>query len=614
MKPYSPLIFAGALLLNTAPSWAQHSEHHLDQTQPGAATTASPSPAGSFSAAQATWKDVQEQTQELDSLIASRKLEGVHDAALSLRDTVRELRFGWSALPANQQAKADAGIRKIDGLLDALHETADHNDLKGTVRHQRTLHLLLDEIAGAFPAQTLKPIGPIVAKGAVKDPLCRMTVDPATAAAKVAYGGQTYYFCAASEAGQFQKNPTPYVALYDELTFGKPRQYTVSLSTGGQKIQAGREANLVFAVREQGKKAITTEFQPVHEKLFHLIAVSDDLSWFGHVHPEQAPDGRFYLRQSFPRDGRYFLYSDFTPAQGANTVARSEVRVGTGVTRQPQKLVADSTLSKVVDGVQVDLKLSAPLKAGQQALLTYSLSQNGQPVKNMTPYLAAMGHMMAISQNGRDVVHTHTVSAGSDPVTGLSVTPEMSTAQGPTQTFKLELPSGGLYKIWAQFGINGRIVTVPFTFHVQENPTMKLTNSNLTKPAAALAVAATMGTTSMGALAHDHTGSAHHQGHTASGKSAKPAATPKNAQKITVTLPQGYKNGTATVKAGRPVALTFYLKEDAGCGNSISVPAAKWNKTLKVGQKATVVYTPKKSGPLAFQCSMGHMKGTLTVK
>ena len=37
-------------------------------------------------------------------------------------------------------------------------------------------------------------------------------------------------------------------------------------------------------------------------------------------------------------------------------------------------------------------------------------------------------------------------------------------------------------------------------------------------------------------------------------------------------------------------------------------------KNLKVGEKATVVYTPTKSGELKFACSMDMYKGTVTVQ
>lgn len=571
-------LLGGALFLG-APLWAQNH----DAAPMKAATN------GDFSGAKATWNDVRDQTAELNALIAQNKLEGVHDAALGLRDTVRELRFGWSGLGETQRAQADDGIRKIDGLLDSLHEHADHNNPRGVAQDHRKLRVLLDQIAGAFPGETLQKVGPVVMTGTVQCPTMRMGVDTATAPAKAVYNGQTYYFCAVSEAEKFKREPAKFAAIYDEVTFGKPRVFTVAVAPTTGKIEAGRAVGLAFAIREQGKTALTTQFQDVHERKFHLIAVSDDLSWFGHVHPEQASDGRFYLKQTFPRDGRYFLYSDFTPSDSANTIVANEIRVGDGRNRAPQRLVPDQTLSKTVDGIRVDLKLSAPFQAGKQALLSYTLSKNGKPVTNMTPYLAAMGHIMAISQDGKSAVHTHTVSSGNDPVTGLVVTPEMSTDKGPTQSFKLELPTGGLYRVWAQFGVNGRIVTVPFTFNVQGNSNMK----TQTKLAALAATAAPLMSATIPAQA---------------------APVPKNAQRVTVSLPQGYKNGAATLKAGKPVALTFKLASDAGCGNVISVPAAKWTKTLQVGQSATVVYTPKKSGPLNFQCSMGHMKGTLTVK
>ena len=280
------------------------------------------------------------------------------------------------------------------------------------------LRVLLDAIAQKFPNGILKTIGPLTANGVVKDPICRMTVDVATAPAKAVYNGQTYYFCAAKEAEQFKQNPVPYVALYDELQFGKPKVFTVGLH--GENVKANVPATLAFAIREQGKSDLVQKYQVVHERYFHLIAVSEDLSWFAHLHPQLAPDNRFYLKQTFPRAGRYFLYSDFTPADGSNQMVRSELNVGGAqeAAHSAPKLVPDAELSKTIDGYKIGLKVSSPLQAGKQLLLTYSLSKNGVPVTDLEPFLAATGHMMAIHQNGRDIVHTHAVSAGADPTHG----------------------------------------------------------------------------------------------------------------------------------------------------------------------------------------------------
>ncbi len=44
-----------------------------------------------------------------------------------------------------------------------------------------------------------------------KDPVCGMDVDPATAAAKSEYKGQTYYFCAPGCKREFDANPEQYL-------------------------------------------------------------------------------------------------------------------------------------------------------------------------------------------------------------------------------------------------------------------------------------------------------------------------------------------------------------------------------------------------------------------
>ena len=46
----------------------------------------------------------------------------------------------------------------------------------------------------------------------VKDLVCGMTIDPATAAGKSEYKGQTYYFCALSCKKSFDEDPEKYIA------------------------------------------------------------------------------------------------------------------------------------------------------------------------------------------------------------------------------------------------------------------------------------------------------------------------------------------------------------------------------------------------------------------
>ena len=49
----------------------------------------------------------------------------------------------------------------------------------------------------------------------VKDPVCGMDIDPATAAGKSDYKGQTYYFCSLGCKKSFDKEPEKYLGQGD---------------------------------------------------------------------------------------------------------------------------------------------------------------------------------------------------------------------------------------------------------------------------------------------------------------------------------------------------------------------------------------------------------------
>ena len=209
------------------------------------------------------------------------------------------------------------------------------------------------------------------------------------------------------------------------------------------------------------------------------------------------------------------------------------------------------------------------LKAGEDVMMHFQVRDaSGKSVTDLQPYLGAKGHCVILSADPKLYLHTHPTD-GDHQMEGMSTPADAEHASGGADVmFHTNFPRAGLYKAWGQFKHKDKIITAPFVVNV----------------AAA-----------------------------AKTSSAAPAI-PPNAQKVSIDLPGGYKPGAATVKAGTPVAITFNLKSDAGCGNIIALPAAKWSKNLKVGESATVVYTPTKSGELKFACDMDMYRGTLTVQ
>ncbi len=409
----------------------------------------------------------------------------------------------------------------------------------------------------------------------VKDPVCRMTVDSDTAKWKHKLGNKSFYFCSQQCVVKFKGEPAKYEKLAALLEKGDLHEYTVELETSPNPV-AGKPVELAFAVKYKESGKLVTDFEVIHERLFHLLMVTRDLRWFEHQHPVRGEDGVFRKTWTFPVPGEYTLYADFTPSDGDNQVIPLPLTIGGGEGRTVALSPSAKRVMQVGD-LRFELKIQGePLRMERPALLTYTVKdRRGRPVRNMQPFIGAMGHLLAISQNGQEVVHTHALTSPSQPSMHgekepFRVTPAMVTEKGPSFSFKLTVPTGGLYKTWAQFVHNNRVYTVPFTF-----------------------------------LAEDLWGSV---------AKTTPAATSRGAQRATVVIDGEYLPAKVSVKAGQPVALTFVLKEKAGCGEVLQFPSLGIKRKLKPGQKTVVTFTPKKSGMVPFTCGMEMYKGQVAVR
>jgi Cu+-exporting ATPase len=80
---------------------------------------------------------------------------------------------------------------------------------------QPTLPLM--QIAGAKPIAA-----PASGTAMVKDPVCGMSVDPATAKARVEHAGHTFYFCCAHCGEKFQADPAKYIAPHPAPVPARP--------------------------------------------------------------------------------------------------------------------------------------------------------------------------------------------------------------------------------------------------------------------------------------------------------------------------------------------------------------------------------------------------------
>jgi uncharacterized membrane protein len=219
--------------------------------------------------------------------------------------------------------------------------------------------------------------------------------------------------------------------------------------------------NLIFTPSKDGK--LLRDLPIVHEHPMHLTIVSQDLSFFAHIHPVPQPDGSLAIPFQFPHPGNYILYAEYMPIGQRDQIFRFPLAVNV------QELLSDADPplevtagdAKPIAGYP---ELTAELicqprtpTAGTHAMLMFRLTDRGQPVTDLESYMAAMGHCAIISQDTQMFLHCH-------PEQLYPTTPD--SRGGPVIAFHTLFPKPGRYKIWAQFKRGGKIVVADFVIDV----------------------------------------------------------------------------------------------------------------------------------------------------
>ncbi|MEO8287089.1 MAG: heavy metal translocating P-type ATPase [Chloroflexota bacterium] len=244
---------------------------------------------------------------------------------------------------------------------------------------------------------------------------------------------------------------------------------------------AGQSANVLFSTdgvvtpgRETTIRLSLTDVQsgqPVnpavaHEAPMHLIVVSRDLSYFAHIHPQQAGSvGQYEIKHTFPAAGDYILYDEFELAGKSDEVHRFDLRVG-GSESAPANLTADLG-AKTGDGYTVSIKPSEDIVAGAESSFVVTVEQDGKPVTDLEPYLGAAAHVVVLDQGASMFAHVHSVP-GDKPATGnMDTMGEPPAKFGPSVAFSHTFEKPGLYKVWVQFARAGHVTTVPWVVQVR---------------------------------------------------------------------------------------------------------------------------------------------------
>jgi hypothetical protein len=230
---------------------------------------------------------------------------------------------------------------------------------------------------------------------------------------------------------------------------GAARASELVVSTDPREPRAGQTTKLDLMIHEPDG-GMVRDFETVHEAKVHLIIVREGLDRFAHIHPEVDDSGNLKGTFAFPAGGTYRLFADYKPAKKAGAVATAVVKVG-GESQPAPPLVPDVPGKVKGDGLDAEISVASP-KAGTATVVTFRLfDPAGQPVRDLQPYLGAMGHLVVLSAEGKEYVHAHPV--------------EKAATDG-TVAFEAHFSRPGIFKGWGQFKRAGNVHTVPHVLKI----------------------------------------------------------------------------------------------------------------------------------------------------
>lgn len=85
-------------------------------------------------------------------------------------------------------------------------------------------------------------------------------------------------------------------------------------------------------------------------------------------------------------------------------------------------------------------------------------------------------------------------------------------------------------------------------------------------------------------------------------------------QEVTIDVYlNGYETSTNVLKAGVPVKLTLKTNKTLGCARAFTIPSLGIQKILPETGEEIIEFTPKKTGRIAYSCSMGMYGGEFKI-
>lgn len=252
--------------------------------------------------------------------------------------------------------------------------------------------------------------------------------------------------------------------------------YTMKFASSPASLKAGEAGSFSFTPKIIGKESEAVALDLQHEKKIHLIIVSDDLSYFEHIHPEYKASGDYTINvlgangnyangpgqyeTRFEYGGNYFMFADYKPTGASHQVEKINFNVS-GKPRAAQ-VFNSNKLSGKSGNYSVDLvPQGGKLITGTQMHIAGVVKKEGKEIdaNSLEDYLGAKAHMVVISLDDKEYLHVH---------------PDVADGKFDLHTtFK----KPGIYRGWIQFLGDGKLHTIDFTLQVAVGSETEIKNA-----------------------------------------------------------------------------------------------------------------------------------------
>lgn len=278
-----------------------------------------------------------------------------------------------------------------------------------------------------------------------------------------------------------------------DINYFKPPIAETSLENGDRLVIRAKGEDPEWSKRVKMEDVI-----PDHDHLMHLFLIGEpglDRLW--HLHPERAPGGAFADDLPSMPAGRYKVFADIVDKNGFPWTLVGQVDLpqtngkplsGDDSTWSGAALTAqssDTSVAPLADGGRlVWEKPSGPINANVGLDLKFKIEdKDGNPAKDVEPYMGMAGHAEIVSYDFSVFAHIHPAgsvsmaalelanaqipSAAKDLFGGQMAMPMSSAPLAPEVSFPYGFPKAGEYRMFVQIKRAGQIETGVFDLHVQ---------------------------------------------------------------------------------------------------------------------------------------------------